>query len=97
MAARRVRGILKQQPQRDESISWGKVFSLLDAGAETNQRDGDGKTLLHLAGESGDVNALGELLNSRGADVTATDNNGCCALDVAIEAGQVVPGARAVV
>ena len=56
----------------------------LSNGANVNQKNEDGCTLLHLAAQSGHKRIV-ELLISKGADVNAKDTRGLTSLDYSIE------------
>ena len=56
----------------------------LSNGANVNQKNEDGFTLLHLAAQSGHKRIV-ELLISKGADVNAKDTRGLTSLDYSIE------------
>ena len=71
-----------------ESIPWDRVIRLLESGANTDQVDPDGQTLLHFAGKMGRRDMLEQLIEA-GADCTIADSNGQRPLDVAVQAGQV--------
>jgi ankyrin repeat protein len=55
---------------------------LLDAGADVNARDGNGRTALHAAAAQG-FNDVVKLLAARGADLAAKDTEGNTAIDAA--------------
>jgi ankyrin repeat protein len=57
----------------------GRSLSLLAAGADCNQRDGDGATALMLAAHAGRLDLVKALIDA-GADVNATDERGWGAL-----------------
>ena len=59
------------------------VRRLLAAGADCNQRDGDGSTALMLAAHAGNLDMVNILVGA-GAEVNATDERGWCALTKAV-------------
>ena len=62
------------------------VTALINAGADTNARDEDGNTALHLAVGNGHAQAVTALLNA-GADTNARDKDGNTALHLAVGNG----------
>jgi uncharacterized protein len=58
---------------------------LVDKGAKINVRDTGNNTPLHKACERNSTLRVVELLVERGASLTATNNNGQTALDMAIQ------------
>jgi ankyrin repeat protein len=54
---------------------WKPFSLLLEKGADPTAQDKDGKTPLHFASQSGNVEAI-RLLLKKGADLTAQDKNG---------------------
>jgi ankyrin repeat protein len=63
------------------------VRFFLDAGADVNTRDQEGRTALMHVAESAPGNLeIARILISAGADVNLTDNDGCTALEIAMDA-----------
>jgi ankyrin repeat protein len=67
---------------RTEAEAVAAALVLLDAGADVNARDEQGRTALHAAAAQGYADAA-TLLAERGADLRAADNDGVTVLDAA--------------
>ena len=63
-----------------------KIQGHLDAGANINKANADGKTPLHIAAENGHKSVAGILI-TKGADVNARDNKGRTPLHLATQEG----------
>ena len=68
---------------RTELDALGAATVLLDAGADVNGRDVNGRTALHAAAQQGYTDLV-RLLAERGADVQAADVDGATPLDAAL-------------
>ena len=74
-------------PNIHQAVIDGKIALIrreLSNGANVNQKNEDGCTLLHLAVQSGHKGIV-ELLISKGADVNAKDSRGVTSLDYSTE------------
>lgn len=63
-----------------------EVQSLIDEGADINEKDASGRTALMIAANRGHTYVV-QLLLERGADANATDNNGLTAIQAAESRG----------
>ena len=81
-------------PQRNDDVRRLRVVSLLlDAGADVDLRDRQGRTLLHVVAAHGDLKAA-ELLLSRGAAINVVDAQGSTPLHLAVREGHAAVAAQ---
>ncbi|KAJ3109764.1 hypothetical protein HDU96_007096 [Phlyctochytrium bullatum] len=71
-----------------EELYWGRLMEnvlvgMVEAGAKLDERDEEGRTLLHVAATRKNTGLMLWLLRKRVADLTALDKNGNTWLDVA--------------
>ncbi|MCP4748815.1 MAG: ankyrin repeat domain-containing protein [Desulfobacteraceae bacterium] len=72
---------------RNGDVKWAKKW--IDAGADVNQADNNGITLLHLAAHEGHIEVVKLLLSHPNIDVNQADNNGITLLHLAARRGHV--------
>ncbi|GAA6077549.1 unconventional myosin-XVI-like, partial [Tachysurus ichikawai] len=78
---------IHQMKTQRASVMLSDVRQLVSSGANVNQRNEDGVTLLHIACASG-YREVVDLLLENGADVQATDNSYWTPLHLAAKYGQ---------